>query len=677
MKKLTILLAEGKFPFLGLLFISMVVVQMVKGQDNWPYPWGPDYDNPLKDQPTREAYSHFVPPNHQPAVITDALGFDNYDISINFYESMSAQHPNNPLWLFFGVNASPQNAWHSENGGLNWTLTQPAYPGGTCCDPWAAYTGNGVLVYGSGVSGQYVYRSTNNGNTWTAPVLSVSGNDRNTLAAENTGTGPYANYVYAAITPGNFARSTDLGATWTTTYSSSNTIPGVMIAVGPNGATEGGCVMYVTNTGSTASVNYTFHRSTDGGLTFQVRSTINVAGYVGTLNSAGRLNINNMRTRPYPMIAIDNRPSGPQRGWWYLVYASNDPPGNGNRPDIKFQRSTDQGATWSSWVRVNDNANPEQSDQWWPFVTFERNSGRLYIMWYDDRNGPGTFQNDVYATYTTDGGTTFAPNQRITNASWTIPCPACSPNTNCYRGDYDGMSANRLTSFGVWGDHRNCTALQMGAYFPDFGMRLSSSTAGVTNQNDSTFVRVAVPAVKLWTWGTRFSATVTPPPSQGTLTLTFLNRTTNVVQDSVTSYPDSLRLRIRATGGVTPGTYTVRVQGNGWNGTPVHVRNITLTVNPVGLVTTNETPAEFYLYQNYPNPFNPVTMIRFDLPKAGYAKLTIYDISGRAVKTLLDGTYKEGQYSIDFSGENLSSGIYFYKLETNKYVAMRKMILVK
>ena len=109
-----------------------------------------------------------------------------------------------------------------------------------------------------------------------------------------------------------------------------------MIAVGPNGATQGGCVMYVTNTGTTANVTYTFHRSLDGGATFSVMSSQTVAGYVGTLNTAGRLVINNGRTRPYPMIAMDNS-YGPNRGRLYLVYASNVPAGNGNKPDIILQ----------------------------------------------------------------------------------------------------------------------------------------------------------------------------------------------------------------------------------------------------------------------------------------------------------------------------------------------------
>ncbi|MEO8512700.1 MAG: hypothetical protein ABI543_04015, partial [Ignavibacteria bacterium] len=315
-----------------LCFIATAGVLIFQAQDYNGYNFSDD-NNPLRDKPTRDAYLKYLqmPHDHSgtDAIVTDALGYDNSFIGVDFAEQMGSANPNNPLWMFFGVNGSPQNARNTTDGGLNWALVQPSYAGGTCCDPWSAYDNNGNLYYASGVNGQYVYKSTNNGNNWSAGVLSVSGNDRNTLTADQTN-GPYGGYLYAAETPGSFARSTNGNASWTTTFSSSNTVPGTMIAVGPNGTTNGGCVIYVTNTGSTVPCVYNFHRSLDGGATFTANvSTLNVAGYVGTLNTAGRLVINNARTRPYPMIAMDNS-NGPFRGRLYLVYASNEPVGNGN-----------------------------------------------------------------------------------------------------------------------------------------------------------------------------------------------------------------------------------------------------------------------------------------------------------------------------------------------------------
>jgi hypothetical protein len=156
------------------------------------------------------------------------------------------------------------------------------------------------------------------------------------------------------------------------------------------------------------------------------------------------------------MIAYDNS-NGPYRGRLYCVYASNDPPGNGNKPDIILRYSTDHGSSWSPRIKVNDDPNSTTVDNWFPAIWCELTTGKLYIKWYDDRENPANYTTGVWATYTTDGGVTFAPNQRISNATFSYPCPACPPDDNCYRGDYDGMTANPVAGFAVWYDARNCT----------------------------------------------------------------------------------------------------------------------------------------------------------------------------------------------------------------------------
>lgn len=674
MKNFLKFLKRGSGGLFILAILTAAGAEIFQGQStDWRFNY--DENDPLIDRPTREALSHVVQSDNLD-IITDAEGFDNFEIGTDFAEQMVVSNPRNPLNMHFGVNSSSgQNAYYTIDG-YNWTSSNPAYHSSTCCDPWSAFDSIGILHYGSGVSGQYIYNSTNGGQTYTAPILSVTGNDRNTIAADQTN-GPYSNYLYAAITPGNFARSTDLGNTWTQTYSVSNTIPGVMIAVGPNGAVQGGCVMYVSNTGSSSNVTYTFNRSTDGGLTFSVRSSLTVAGYVGTLNSAGRLVINNGRTRPYPMIAMDNS-YGPKRGRLYLVYASNEPAGNGNKPDIILQYSDDQAATWSSRIRVNDNVNPELSDQWFPAIWCEKETGRLFIKWYDTRENPATYAVNVYATYTDDGGLTFAPNQKLTTQSWTYPTPACAANTNCYRGDYDGMTANPVTGFAVWYDGRSGTYKNVAAYFPDFAMRLSQNIVNVGGNNDSGTVFVSVPAVKLYSNKAKFSATISPAPSQGSVIFRFKNKTSNNSQDSLTAYPDSLRLTIRTSGGVTQGVYTVTVQGNGPNGTPVHRRTITLNVGPTGIVSTGSgIPSDYMLYQNFPNPFNPTTSVKFSVPKSGMVKLMIYDMSGKMVQELVNQQLNAGSYSILVNAANLSSGTYFCKIEADGFTDTKKLMLVK
>ncbi|MEO6693624.1 MAG: T9SS type A sorting domain-containing protein [Ignavibacteria bacterium] len=627
-----------------------------------------DESDPLIDRPTKESLLHLQKGSDNSSIITDTAGYDNFEIGIDNAEQMLVSNPRNPLQMQFGVNGgSGQRAYYTIDG-HDWTASNPAYHSSTCCDPWSAWDSLGVLHYGSGVSGQYVYNSTNAGQTYTAPVLSVTGNDRNTLATDQTN-GPYTNYLYAAITPGNFSRSTDGGLTWTTTFSSSNTVPGVMIAVGPAGSVQGGTVMYVTNTGSTANVTYNFFRSSDGGQTFDFRTSLNVAGHVGTLNTQGRLVINNGRTRPYPMIAMDNS-YGPHRGRLYLVYASNVPAGNGNKPDVILQYSDDQGMTWSSRVTVNDNADPEASDQWFPAIWCEKETGRLYIKWYDTRLAPTTYGVNVYATYTDDGGQTFAPNQRLTTQTWTYPTPACGVNQNCYRGDYDGMTANGKTSFSVWYDGRNGNYKNIGSYFPDYAMKVNPASVTISSSNVTTF-RVSVPSVKLYTDVTSFTASVVPTPASGALTVTFPNGNT------LNTYPDSLLARINAAPGTTAGNYIVTVTGSGSNGTPIHKRTVSLVVGLVGITGVNEIPENFSLSQNYPNPFNPSTIIGYSLKQQTNVKISIFDATGKTVAVINSGIQQAGSHSIDFNASSFSTGVYYYKLETEFFTDTKKMLLLK
>ena len=608
--------------FFLFLIISILLFQ---GQHNWMVF---DDDNPFIEQPTLEAYLTFK--DHIPLApsIVTVNDFDNFDIGIDFWEQNATSNPSNPLSIFFGVNAtsSGQNARGSTNGGLNWYLNNPAYHPSICCDPWSTYTGNGVLIYASGVTGQYIYRSTNNGLNWSVPILSVSGNDRNHVSAEYTGNGPYANYVYAAMTPGNFARSTNAGLNWTTTFNPSNSLPGCYIAVGPNGAVDGGCVIYVTNTGSDFGNRvYNFYRSTNGGANFTLMSSQSGwAGFVG-FHTGSRHTINNVRTAPHPKIAMDNS-NGPYRGRLYLVHASNDPPGNGNKPDIWLRYSTNQGANWSAATRVNDNSNPTLSDQWFPEISCEATTGRLYIHWYDDRSNPATFQTAIYATYTTDGGQTFAPSQRVTNTTFTFPNPPCSPN--CYRGDYTGITGNPNAAFSVWGDHRNATAQNMGAFFPDFAMRVIPTSNTVNNLSDSSLHYVSIPAVKLWDKTAKFTATINPIPSSGLMSVAFLNRADDSLLDSLVTFPDSLKVWIKTSGGVTPGNYVVTIRGNGTNGTPVHVRDINITVIAAPVIKVNLKVLVEGLYFPLPDQLNRKDTVSLYLRDA-VSPYTMRD-SGRA-----------------------------------------------
>lgn len=86
---------------------------------------------------------------------------------------------------------------------------------------------------------------------------------------------------------------------------------------------------------------------------------------------------------------------------------------------------------------------------------------------------------------------------------------------------------------------------------------------------------------------------------------------------------------------------------------------------------------DFVLHQNYPNPFNPITNIQFRIPNYEFICLKVYDVLGNEIATLVDEYKPAGSYEIEFSGEGLSSGVYFYRLQTGSYTETKKMVLLR
>jgi hypothetical protein len=87
-------------------------------------------------------------------------------------------------------------------------------------------------------------------------------------------------------------------------------------------------------------------------------------------------------------------------------------------------------------------------------------------------------------------------------------------------------------------------------------------------------------------------------------------------------------------------------------------------------------PRAYALMQNFPNPFNPTTTIRYDLPRATNVSLKVYDLLGREIAMLAQGSSQPGSYQIQWNA-NVASGIYFYRLQTEEFVQTKKMILLR
>jgi photosystem II stability/assembly factor-like uncharacterized protein len=118
-----------------------------------------------------------------------------------------------------------------------------------------------------------------------------------------------------------------------------------------------------------------------------------------------------------------------------------------------------------------------------------------------------------------------------------------------------------------------------------------------------------------------------------------------------------------------------------WNGNIFLATSSALFYQPqellTGVTSTPEIVRSFSLEQNYPNPFNPVTNIKFSLKNNGNISLKVFDITGKTVKELINDYRQAGEYNINFNGNELSSGVYFYTMKINDFSETRKMILMK
>ena len=96
-----------------------------------------------------------------------------------------------------------------------------------------------------------------------------------------------------------------------------------------------------------------------------------------------------------------------------------------------------------------------------------------------------------------------------------------------------------------------------------------------------------------------------------------------------------------------------------------------------GIKPNSQIVTKYELSQNFPNPFNPTTTISFSIPKSSKVKLIVYDILGREVTQLVNGSFNPGKHELTWDAAFLPSGIYFYKLETNKFSDTKKLVLLK
>lgn len=410
-----------------------------------------------------------ISPNYRPMPTTNST---QSEMSIDL-------HPTNPEIIFGSANATNNpvttvygtGVYYSTNGGVNWAGADNPPFGSNSGDPAAVIgpEGNmyvGFIDGGSNLYGQGVAVSTNNGTSWSRyvvspkPASSSDMLDKNHMYVDKKSTSPYKGRIYAAWTDFisssandyklGFRYSTNGGQTWSTQKNISAALTGsylaqgVNINTGPNGEVYAVWAVYEDGTVSTGEDAIGFNMSTDGGETWGTPKKIYTKtnfGIRGNLTSKAGI-----RVSSFPSMAV-NRNSGeiyvvfPQKG--------NIAP-SGNSIDICMIKSTDNGATFSAPVRVNNDDLNNSKDQYYPWATVDQSTGGLYIVFYDSRN----VSNDsaqVYVAASINGGVSFE-NVKVSDANFKPK--TISGLASGYQGDYIGIAAVNNVVYPYWADDR-------------------------------------------------------------------------------------------------------------------------------------------------------------------------------------------------------------------------------
>jgi hypothetical protein len=370
----------------------------------------------------------------------------------------------------------------SSNAGQTWSGSKQGAGGGNSGDPTTAIGRNGRHYVGyitNSTYGQGVAWSAE-GTTWN-PVTVAAGPgypdllDKNHMMIDNRTSGSYAGYVYNAWTrfeTGHindtdieFSRSITNGASWSTPINISNAIAagshnqGVNIQTGPTGQVY--AVWAVYNDWGSGVYNEDaigFARSTTGGSTFAAATRIhnNIKGVRSwAYNTAvGK----SMRVNSFPSMAVDVS-GGSYNGYIYVVWANIGVPGTntGTNVSVYCMRSTDGGTTWGTPVRVNQGSSADGYASYFPWITCDPVSGKLYCIFYDDRNlGTTSTACEVWVAYSENGGTTWS-DFRVGDVSFT-PSPIAGLADD-YFGDYIGITARDNWVYPCWTDNRSGRAL--------------------------------------------------------------------------------------------------------------------------------------------------------------------------------------------------------------------------
>ena len=394
-------------------------------------------------------------------------------------------NPRNSAQLLTGANdyscsTTLQGFYATSDGGATWTHTcLPVLAGGFGDgDPTVAYDLNGTAYAGGiqfGSPGQVIVvsASTNNGTSWSAPVVAATptinggSTDKDWLAVDINRSSPHANCLYVSNTQFDstgfksqisVSHSCDHGKTWATVavdpVQSSVIDQFSDLAIGADGS------VYVSwqrcpPTGPTGDCGGTkaamvISKSTDGGTTWSKPVTMVTPNLAPDTCGAfyGCLPNTFERVSDIPAIGIDNS-TGANAGHLYVVYYN----WTGTQMQVLVSHSAN-GTTWSAGVPVAPAA--DTHDQFFPWLSVAAN-GAVGVTWLDRRNDPNNVNYDAYATGTTNGGTSFLANIRLSSV---MSNPLNDGFGGSFMGDYTGNTFDGSTLYASWMDSRNGSFMQ-------------------------------------------------------------------------------------------------------------------------------------------------------------------------------------------------------------------------
>ncbi len=332
--------------------------------------------------------------------------------------------------------------------------------------------GRWYVGYISSSGGQKVSYSDDQGQSWTAKtVANKPGSgwndmcDKNHLWVDTKPGSPYENYVYDAWTDFGgqydrevvFKRSTNRGQTWgpklvlSLGVNAGSHNQGVNLSTGPNG--EVYAVWSVYDNSSLTEKAIGFCKSTDGGASFTtaVRAINNIYG----IRNIGVPQ--NMRVTSFPAAAVDIS-EGPYKGYIYIVWANRGVPGQntGSDVDIYMIRSTDNGETWDTPVRVNQDPIGQGKKHYMPWIAVDPVTGIISVIFYDNRNTSAANKAEAWVAVSSNAGETWE-DFRVSDVEFKPePIPGLAGG---YFGDYLGITAYDGKVYPVWTDNRTGKAM--------------------------------------------------------------------------------------------------------------------------------------------------------------------------------------------------------------------------